>query len=80
MCGISLELYWRTFVDNAKANECMHCKHMGIEIRPDLHISFILVSLFSKVAFEDKCNTTFVSSRLFVICFLKYFHRHRKAV
>ena len=69
MCGTSLELYWRTFVDNTKANECMHCKHMGVEIRLDLHISFILVSLFSKVASEDKSNTTFVSAKLLAICF-----------
>lgn len=80
MCGISLELYWRTFVDNTKANECMHCKHMGEEIRLHLHISFILVSLFSKVAFEDKRSTTFVSAKLFAICFLRYFRSTRRAV
>lgn len=28
----------------------MHCKHMGEEIRLNLHISFILLSLFPKVA------------------------------
>lgn len=33
-------------LDSTKANECMHCKHMGVEIRLNLHISFILVSLF----------------------------------
>lgn len=58
----------------------MHCKHMGVEIRLDLHISFILVSLFSKVAFENKHNTTFVSAKLLAIWFLKYIHRNRKAV
>lgn len=47
----------------------MHCKHMGVEIRLDLHISFILVSLFSKVAFEDKSNTTFVLAKLLAIWF-----------
>lgn len=42
----------------------MHCKHMGVEIRIDLHSFFHLVALFSRVAFEDEPNTTFVSSLL----------------
>lgn len=49
MCGSSSELHWRTFLDNTKADECVHCRAVGAEIRLHLHIAFIWFPCFQKL-------------------------------